>query len=610
MGNSRMVMNFAENLNDMNNRNNIREYYAEQAAIINEDIYNSVVILLTMCINKEMTIAFSEDDNISVEEYPYRLNKIYSEILEVYNNLNLNIIAILGIPEEEKKAFLEYLNNMVKCLLSGIKYVEKKEGDSWDLCDEQNEWNTRYRREERIRDYMKCLISKEKKFTKFTIKKHIEIPYMYVLAWDLPTLFKTFNYRQIIKDDTSYLGNLRSNTSIALKHISDNLLDILLHGVLTDRERYDDSDAVIKFCKQVSYENLLPTIIFGDKIDYNNNLHDPRAWIKARKSHKLPLIKKEVLRKMPLLPMECDRKIFEPVKSMEMMIRFMQEENKTKDYLESDIVYLKDCIVEICEKVLDWLWRDNTDFTRIEKEEAEQYLISIIKAANNVPRKDNMENREDHIRKIISILAKEWDGEQLTNVNVDDEVSESYVIYAYFSVLKLTRNWNEHNLISNVSISFAVFIFMISIRYLVDINKLDVECHRKYLFEEAKLFKFFGEEKIDYEKFDVNELSDEYESMYNVVNNSAFKNGDKSWAKNFPNENIKDPHQVLNVAGHKSSEIKVNMSENEIFLSFWLSLHFGKAKNSTQKIRHTRDLNLIELLEYTFKYQKKSFLIK
>lgn len=611
MEKSKMIINFAEDLNDMNDRRNVRNYYTDQAVKIHEDVYNRVVILLTMCVNKEMAIAFSEDDTVSVEEYPSRLKEIYSKVLEIFKSINSNIITILKISEDEKDSFLEYLNIMVECLLSGIKYIEKKEGATWNSCDEQNEWNTRYRREERIRDYMKRLISEKGKFTKFTIEKHIEIPYMYVLAWDLPKLFRRFTDQAITKDDTSYFGNLRKNTSIALKYISDDLLDILLHGEQTDRERFEESgpDEIIKFYKRVSYETLLPTITYGERIDYDHDLYDSKARIEARKNHRLPLVKKEVLRKIPLLPMEADKNIFNPIKSMDMMVGLMQEENKTKDYLESDIVYLKNCIVEICEKIIDWIWEGNTGFIRIDDDEAERYLRAVIKAVKNVPRKNSLENREDHIKKIINVLAKEWDEKQLMDIKVVDKNTETYVEYAYFSVLKLTRNWNEHNLLNQTGISFAVFIFMISIRYLLNINKLDIERHREYLFNEAKLFKFLGEEKINYENIDINELSREYKEMHNMVNNSAFVNGDKSWAKNFPKEGVVDPHQVLNVAGYKYSQINDKMSENEIFLTFWLSLHFGKAQNSAQTIGHTKDLNLIELLEYTYKYQKKSFLI-
>ena len=128
---SKIVMNLAEDLNDINNRQDIHVYYVDQAAMIKEDVYNIVVILLTMCMNREMTIVFSGDEHISVEEYPCWLNEFYAEILELYNYLNSNIVDVLGISEEEKKTFLEYLNNMVTCILSGIKYIEKRESDSW-----------------------------------------------------------------------------------------------------------------------------------------------------------------------------------------------------------------------------------------------------------------------------------------------------------------------------------------------------------------------------------------------------------------------------------------------------------------------------------------------
>lgn len=126
MSNSRMIMNFAEDLNDISSRAAIHTYYTDQTAAIHEDIFNHVVILLTMCINKEMKIALSEDDAVSVEEYPGRLQEIYSETLKKYNHMNANIMSVLEISEQDKKSFQEYLNYMVQCLLSGIQYIEKK----------------------------------------------------------------------------------------------------------------------------------------------------------------------------------------------------------------------------------------------------------------------------------------------------------------------------------------------------------------------------------------------------------------------------------------------------------------------------------------------------
>lgn len=613
MDNSKMILDFAESLNEIEDVNGIHEYYEEHVRDIICTTYNNVVILLTMCVNKELYLTLSNDSDITVEQYPCWLKEQYCSITEKYEHMNAAMIELSMLAEEERKEFIEYLNHMVKCLMSGIKYIEKKKDDSWNLYDEQNEWNTRFRREERVRDCMKILISDDRKFTKFTMKNHIEIPYMYVLAWDLQTLYKAFEERPKTAEDISYIANLRNNTSIELRHISDNLLDILLYGVQADPEKYEDSDpnAMIKLCKHVSFRNMLPSISIVDEVDYRHDLNDRGAWVKARKNHVLPLVKKDVLSKIPLLPMEYEKKIFEPIKSLEMMIGLLKEENKTKDYLESDMVYLKTCIVEMCRKVEDWIsFKDALDFTRVEKKKAVDYLHSISRTANNVPRENSNENKQDYIQKIVHILAIEWDEKNLKYVQVEEKNPETYVEYAYFSVLKLTRNWIFHNLIVKSSLSFAVFLFVIALRHLVDINKLNVEWQREYMAMEIKLYHFFGDEKIQYDAFDISELDKEYKVLYDNVNKKAFEGGKKDWATKFPKENEKDAHQVLNTAGYKKSNIRTQMSENEIFLSFWMSVHYGGVNNMTKKIENTRDSNLFELLERTFKFQKESILLK
>ena len=146
-----------------------------------------------MCVNKELQLAFDViDDDIGVEMYPKKVMGIYNNILSLYQEENVNIVKKANIPETEISAFLEYLNNMVKCLLSGIRYIFKKEGEKWYFEDAKNEWNTRDRREERVRDNMKSVVSKGMPFAKYTITHNIEVPYMYILAWDIPTLYKYY----------------------------------------------------------------------------------------------------------------------------------------------------------------------------------------------------------------------------------------------------------------------------------------------------------------------------------------------------------------------------------------------------------------------------------
>lgn len=610
MNDSRIVMNFAEDLNELNDALEISEYYRSQSYIIKQDIYNKIVILLTMCINKELKIILDKDNETSVEEYPYKINKIISGIIKKYKTINLEIVSNLNISENQQKDFLKYLDHMVGCLLSGVKYIEKKEGTPWNISDEQNEWNTRFRREERIRDRMKQLISEGSRFTKFTIKNRIEIPYMYVLAWDLPKLVRDFhkNYDSNSIDNMSYIANLRKNTSIELNFISDNLLYILLHDIQVDNEKFELSNSHIKIYKHVSYKDLLPTIAVVEKVDYNHDLNETGDRLKAQTNHVLPPIKKEVLRKIPLLPMEIEKSNYTAIQTIDMMVALMQEENKTKEYLKSDILYLKDCIIKICQMALDWIWDKNIDCMRLEESKVEDYLVKIINGAKNLPRTNSNDDRDDHIEKICRILAAPWD--TIPCIDVKDEISETYIEYAYFSVLKFSRNWISHELIKKPSISFVVFLFIISLRFIFDLKKIDIELQRKYMAEEIKLFKFFEDERIEYKEFKIEEIDSEYMLLYHNVKDKAFSNNVKSVTKILKcADKDKDPHHLLKLAGGKNSLIKNQISENEIFLSFWLSLHFGKSENKTQKLDYIDDPNLILLLERTFICQQRSFLL-
>ena len=613
MDSKRMVMDFAEDLGKFNESTLIRNYYYHKSVKIEEDIYNHIVILLTMCVNKELQILLEDkDDDISVEIYPKRVMEIYDEILEAYVNQNLKVINNGKIAQNEKDIFLKYLNHMVKCLLSGIKYIEKKD-DEWTLIDKTNEWNTRYRREERIRDYMKRVIAKNENFAGFTIDHCIEIPYMYVLAWDLPKLFVHFKDKTNLQID-SYIENLRRNTSIELRFISENLLDILIHGKQMDEEKWEEgsSNCPIRFRPEVNYVGLLPTISFVEKVDYNNDLYNKQDYFIAKKKHIVPCVKKEVLKRRPLLPMESNIGIYKPERAMEFMVSLMTEENKTKDYQEMDILYFRDCVADICYKLLCWIGQDKIKLYGIEnKSDAKAYLREIFDAVNNDPRKNTSENRKDYIKKVVNIIDKKWEDSNLKPMRPNNYEPDTYIRYAYFSVLKLTRNWDHHDLIQEVSMQFCVFLYLISMRYVVEINSLNREDLREYIFLESKLFKLLENQnkRYNYDDMDLEELNNEYGMLYENVNCRAFKNGDKRWANRFPkNEKERKPHQVLNTAGYTDSEIRKEMSEKEIFLSFWLSIHMGE-NNRPQKV-DKRNINIIEILECTYEYQKNSKLLK
>lgn len=625
MSNERIVMDYAEYLNDSNELAQIRDYYCQQSAILKEDIFNHIVILLTMCVNRELQLLLEADDDISVEKYPERVMEIYKEISEVYTDKNKVVAYGENILNSDQDAFEDYLNHMVKCLLSGIKYIEKKD-EKWNLWDAENEWNTRYRREERIRDDMKCMVSTDKVYTKFTIAHHIEIPYMHVLAWDLPKLFEYFEKDESEnsndktensdKKDNSYFGNLRKNTSIGLSFISENLLDILLHGKQSDQDKYEDignTKGLIMVAKRVDYTNLLPTISIVDHVEYSNQLADPKSYVMAMKKHIVPYMKKEVLKRRPLLPMEANKRIFVPEKSLEMMVGLLTEEYKRKKYLELDVVYLRDCIMNMSHKLMDLIFNSSTNILMNgkDKDEAAAYLSDVIERVNYDPKKNN---RRGYIKNVVDAIVKEWDTSSLKYERTIDENSDSYIRYAYFSVLKLARNWNEHKLLQNVSIQFCVFVYLISMRYMIDLNKLDIEAFTDYLHLEARLFKLLGENKQVYDQIEASELEKEYLLLYKNVCNTAFDRKLDceelpNWVRDFPRDAERKPHQVLNAAGYSKSNIKKTMSEYEIFLTFWLTVHMGE-NNTPKKIEKSRDIDLEEILERTYEYQKKSSLLR
>ena len=192
----------------------------------------------------------------------------------------------------------------------------------------------------------------------------------------------------------------------------------------------------------------MPTICFGERVNYNHDLLNPDGDIIAKKTHQLPFIKKEILQSIPLLPMQVDKEIYNPEKSTRMMLDLLKEKNKTKDYLESDILYLKNSIVNFCELLLDWVWETEINFLRIDIAKTEEYFINIIKFAKTLPRNDNPESKETYLKSLLSVIAKMWDTTQLNNIEVIDGKPKTYILYACFSVLKLTRNWNEHNPVS------------------------------------------------------------------------------------------------------------------------------------------------------------------
>ena len=81
----RLLMDFAEDINEFGDKNSIRKYYIEKAGEIQIDIFNHIVTLLTMCVNKELRIALDNiEDNIQPEMFPQIISSIHKEISDAY----------------------------------------------------------------------------------------------------------------------------------------------------------------------------------------------------------------------------------------------------------------------------------------------------------------------------------------------------------------------------------------------------------------------------------------------------------------------------------------------------------------------------------------------
>lgn len=125
MDSSRLILNCAEYLNDVENIDEVGQFYLTQALSLDDDIYNLTVTILGMCVNKELSITLSNTENVSVETFPDKLKQIHQDTLSKYTKYNENLVSNITYEKDNQK-FLEYLNNMVSVLLSGVKYIEKK----------------------------------------------------------------------------------------------------------------------------------------------------------------------------------------------------------------------------------------------------------------------------------------------------------------------------------------------------------------------------------------------------------------------------------------------------------------------------------------------------
>lgn len=613
MSNKEIITEYARLLNSFTDSNQIREYYLKTVPTIGEDLYNHMVFLMTMCVNKELHLALSKDDNYEDEDYPYVLNDICQQIEQVYKAHNKSLVKTFSGTKNNRRVLLHYLDRVLNNLLSGVRYYENPDSPTWGDYHVFNEVNSRYRREERLRDNMKMLLTSNKADdpdVAFTYKHNIEIPFMYVLCWDLDELYDHFQDDVTYEPADSYIGNLKKNTSIELKYISDFLSDVMIQGNIKTT-RVLNPDSIVTPIEVVSFRNLLPTITVVEKIDDSNDLKDKSGWAKAKKNHTSLIIKKEALKKRPLLPFEIPSKNYYPQKSLRMMVDLLCEENKTKEYLNSDIVAMKEIMISIVQKVLYWIDKGIIQPSCKRPDKVSEYLRDIKNSVENVPRKNSKELRNNYLSNVTKSIINQWTKENIYKEYANRKNIDSYVRYSYFSVLKHSRNWDAHLLLKNPSMAFASFIFCISMRYILKLEKLSsgatLELYNDYLKEEAKLFPYIYKDEFEYHE-DVDDLTKKYEYIISNVENYLKEFADPKELKNIKDR--KRPHELLRLVGESSSKLAEQISEYEIFLTFHMAIHFGYGGKDYSLKKDGHDFNLLSILGRTESYMNKSFLLK
>ncbi len=174
------------------------------------------------------------------------------------------------------------------------------------------------------------LLSKNNEFTKFTLKYNIEIPYLYALIWDLNTMGTSLQSTYEKKDkkrDGSYMASVRPNIKTYIKHLSDYMCEIALGKSLWDCKNVIDKGA-IKMHRKVSFVKFLPYL---REVEFNEESRRnviEGVYLNTALGRKIGVIKKEILKSIPLLPMEINKKQI-TINEFRFMLDVLREENKT-----------------------------------------------------------------------------------------------------------------------------------------------------------------------------------------------------------------------------------------------------------------------------------------
>lgn len=143
------------------------------------------------------------------------------------------------------------------------------------------------------------------------------------------------------------------------------------------------------------------------------------------------------------------------------------------------------------------------------------------------------------------------------------------IFYANHSTMKIVRNWSGHQGIRNIDIKDMGWIFIISMRGIFDLDELK-EKKQQYIEYEKQIFSFFSD--IDVGDIDL-ESSKNY---FTELNNITMKT----------NKTSNDIYERISGLGNSSSQIRLDVSMDEIYMLYYHSFVEGQLKinNLIQKI--------------------------
>lgn len=549
--NRSIILHFAEEINAINDLAGIERSYLKNSKNLDKDICNMQVTLLTMCVNREIRISLDKNEDVK---------KFCSDIKHKYNKVNRNIVKDIKSSElskKEKYIFERYLNKIVGCLLSGIKHEELNS----------------YEREERVRDNMKGLITHNVADIKCTIEQGIEIPYMYILAWDLPNLYidmgkKYFDYSKLKflskekveeLNNASYIRKLHSNIIDYYSHISDNMIDILLHNELDaddEKKKFENMIDKLPNCEQYA----------ADEESWEKKVN----WNKSKNIQIKPFVFMKKISFEGLLP-TIKYEDEKDGKAMNMMVELVRKENEIKEYdLSQEIKELSDCIINVCRFLLDTIRHNKYNKPLIFNENVIiNYLEDIQKKANCLPRDDSEEKKQNYINGLIDCISKLWISdnvteERLKEIQYDDNGNIKYEHIACTYALKNCRNWIAHfKITQKYDIKFVVFLFAISVKVLFEDNIVG-KTYSTYESNMWSLFEIFPINMNKYEEISKETIINAYKKLCITAKNNGYKNKDSS------NAYIEPQKLFVYLGGEKSKYI---LTQGDVAASFWLSLH-------------------------------------